>query len=404
VRNKIDEEVRRIVEEGPETFRNMCTDEYIDNFAVRPSEIRGLTTGGVIDESYSGVAGRIHGLNHPGDPWMNVYSSSIRPKFTESEMEIIRAATDIPDDLIPRDTDTAQSLKDRLGDSEYFDVLLMRRSGKLHHKMKSTKQSYRRFMSSVKEIPHVYVERDGEGYGKSVMTSYDYIMPEVQPDSRRCRPTREIHQCFMNIVFKYVYGYLTEASRARPPNGLHNQVYFCLLESAIEKHKDNCVPEELENILQGEFDPSAPRPSKCTFQSQTPGTNVILFSFGGNRPMTFKLWYPSRHNKIGRREATSSNITMQFPLGDGWITVLDPIDDILMYHSVFFECNGSGTAGSKHDTTGYRVAWVMRWLQQPQDFFVDTCGLRRNRAMMKKYGHQKTCDSQYPETIRNIFS
>jgi hypothetical protein len=67
----------------------MCTDEYIDNFTVRPSKIRGLTTGGVIDESYSGVAGRIHGLTHPGDTWMNVYSSSIRPKFTESEMEII---------------------------------------------------------------------------------------------------------------------------------------------------------------------------------------------------------------------------------------------------------------------------------------------------------------------------
>jgi hypothetical protein len=70
----------------------------------------------------------------------------------------------------------------------------MRRSGKLHHKMKSAKQCYRRFMASVKDLPHVYVERDnGEGYGKSVMTSYDYIMPEVQADSRRSRPTRAIY-------------------------------------------------------------------------------------------------------------------------------------------------------------------------------------------------------------------
>ena len=51
--------------------------EYIDQFSVRPSEIRGLTAGGVIDESYSCVAGIIHGLNHPEEPWMNVYTSSL---------------------------------------------------------------------------------------------------------------------------------------------------------------------------------------------------------------------------------------------------------------------------------------------------------------------------------------
>jgi hypothetical protein len=160
--------------------------------------------------------------------------------------------------------------------------------------VKSTKQCYRRIMASVKELPHVYVERDGEGYGKSVMISYDYIMPEVQADGRRSRSTREIHQCFMNIVFKHVYGYLTEASQARSLNGLHNHFYLTLLESMMDKHKDsNCTPEELESILKGEFDPSAPRPSKCAFQSQILGTNVILFSSSGNRSMTFKLWYPT---------------------------------------------------------------------------------------------------------------
>jgi hypothetical protein len=173
---------------------------------------------------------------------------------------------------------------------------------------------------------------------------------------------------------------------------------FTLLESMMDKHKDNCTPEELESILKGEFDPSAPRPKKCTFQSQIPGTNVILFSSDDNRSMTFKLWYPTRHNKIACREATESHIRLCFPLGDGWITVLDPIDDILMYHSVFFAYS------NRHGTTGYRVAWVMRWLAQPQDFFVDTYGLRRNEAMMTKYGQQQACDSQYPETTRNIFS
>jgi hypothetical protein len=202
----------------------------------------------------------------------------------------------------------------------------------------------------------------------------------------------------MNIIFKYVYGYLTKISQARPPNALHNQFYFTLLETMMNKHKDNCCPQELEKIIGGKFDSSAPRPTRGTFQSQVPGTNVILFSAGGNRPMTLKLWYPSRHNKLACREAVESNTRLQFPLGDGWITVLDPIDDILMFHSVFF------ADSSRHDTEGFRVAWVMRWLAQTQDYFVDTCGLRRTKAMMDKYGHQTTCDSKYPETKRNIFS
>ena len=99
--------------------------------------------------TYSCVAGSIHGLNF------------LTPRFTAAEMEIIKAATAtaIPKDLIPRPrpTDTAESLRERLANYDDFDVLLMQRSGKLHHRMKSTRQCYRRFMfmAAVKELPHV---------------------------------------------------------------------------------------------------------------------------------------------------------------------------------------------------------------------------------------------------------
>jgi hypothetical protein len=45
---------------------------------------------------------------------------------------------------------------------------------------------------------------------------------------------------------------------------------------------------------------------------------------------------------------------------------------------------------------------VMRWLSQTHDYFVDTCGLRRTQAMLSIYGQQMTCDSQFPDTRRNI--
>ena len=121
----------------------------------------------------------------------------------------------------------------------------------------------------------------------------------------------------------------------------------------MDKHKDNCTPEELESIVNGEFESSAPRPIRGTYASQIHGSSVIIFS-GGNRPMTFKLWYTSRKNKTAARHVTESDIRCQFSMSDGWVTVLDPIDDVLMYHSVSFEYN------SKNDVEGYRIARVMR--------------------------------------------
>jgi hypothetical protein len=60
----IEKKVNDMVREGPHKGIDFSTRDIIDQFAVRPSEIRGLTAGCVIDSEYSIVAGKIHGLNH----------------------------------------------------------------------------------------------------------------------------------------------------------------------------------------------------------------------------------------------------------------------------------------------------------------------------------------------------
>ena len=91
-----------------------------------------------------------------------------------------------------------------------------------------------------------------------------------------------------------------------------------------------------------------------------------------------------------------SNIQFQFHCGDGWVTILDPIDDLLMCHDLVFlnqdDC----------DVEGYRVAWVFRWLANAQDFFVDSSGLRRTGEMMENYGGDERVDDKYPERMRDI--
>lgn len=54
----------------------------------------------------------------------------------------------------PRPTDMAESLERlAMANTDHFNVLLMWRSGKLHHKMKSSMQCYCRFMAAVKSCP-----------------------------------------------------------------------------------------------------------------------------------------------------------------------------------------------------------------------------------------------------------
>ena len=67
-----------------------------------------------------------------------------------------------------------------------------------------------------------------------------------------------------------------------------------------------------------------------------------------------------------------------------------------MYHDVVF------LSEDEADVEGYRVCWVFRWLSTPQDFFVETSGLRRTMEMMKKYGDDIRVDDRYPERVRDI--
>ena len=63
-------------------------------------------------------------------------------------------------------------------------------------------------------------------------------------------------------------------------------------------------------------------------------------------------------------------------LGDWTISVLDPIDDMLMLHSIQWE-DGEG------DETGWRVAYVYRWLEEARDYNAETLKIRKTREMMK---------------------
>ena len=83
----------------------------------------------------------------------------------------------------------------------------------------------------------------------------------------------------------------------------------------------------------------------------------------------------------------------QMRMGDCYITILDPIDDMLMLHSVEWADEG--------DETDVRFAWVYRWLDATHDYFADTSIIRRTPDMMK-LSARETDDKCFLQ--RNVFT
>ena len=68
--------------------------------------------------------------------------------------------------------------------------------------------------------------------------------------------------------------------------------------------------------------------------------------------------------------------SFQMKMKDGWITVLDVIDDMLMMHSVDWDNDDACD-------TDVRFAWVYRWLEVTHDYYTQGCTVRRTKEMMK---------------------
>ena len=122
--------------------------------------------------------------------------------------------------------------------------------------------------------------------------------------------------------------------------------------------------------------------------SQVHGTNVIVYTMG-NSPMEMVFSCPNIHRNI--EQNTDKYITIKcysFKCGDGHISILDPMGGVMMCHGVKFEAltlenivterGGNGRKGGieNDESCGtdlhFRVAFVMRTLENVEEFYVDT--------------------------------
>ena len=135
-------------------------------------------------------------------------------------------------------------------------------------------------------------------------------------------------------------------------------------------HKDNFGGTAMKRLCDGD----TPFINGATVggceNSQVMGSSVMTFT-RGNCPMTFMFKYASLGKPV--TQAKSNYVTFpsyQMRMKEGWITVMDPIDDLLMLHSVVFDEDDG-------------LPDVYRNLNVSNDFYVDTSTIRRDKRMMK---------------------
>ena len=143
-------------------------------------------------------------------------------------------------------------------------------------------------------------------------------------------------------------------------------------------HRDNFDRNSLKNLEQGRC-PYNPEAHAYMKNSQTYGSSVIIYSFG-NCPMRMIF----RVLNVGggayqQKQMYEICPTFCFQFRQGYICILDPIDDIFMLHELKFE-----GVRSKGDTkTMVRSAMVMRWLENMQEFYADTSTIRLTDETLK---------------------
>lgn len=259
-------------------------------------------------------------------------------------------------------------------------------------------QAARRTTGMVTKMPHIHHSElesgTEEGIGRNVIELQTYTNAESPNNLWMCRPMKKKELAQMLRIWSAVWPWCTQYTRENPPTSCQFLIYHKLLGKRMNDHRDNYDGLALKRMKEGK-DPHAidARVGGCP-NSQAAGSSVIIFT-RGNCPMNFVFKYTNMGKEItqGRRDyITSPSFTMR--LEDGWIAVMDPIDDLLMLHSVEFDEED----GRPED---YRIAYVYRNLEVSRDYYVETSTIRRDSEMMKKTEKKVALVGNYR---RDVFS
>eukprot|EP00956_Cyclotella_meneghiniana_P005533 scaffold7105_cov71-Cyclotella_meneghiniana.AAC.2 len=316
-------------------------DKIVDQLVLRVNELNGST-------DYKGapkpdiINGRkIIGINIPDtEPaWLSRYSVTVASHPLDEVCH--RVYSKIPKELFPDKGETEESLGRKILQTKFTDVIYNKfpnRSPNSLNEDTNSMQPLRRTSGMVKRMPYFFrsqlPEGEEEGHGKAVATLYGYPNAECPTNLWMCFPMTRLEYAQGLRIWTISWSSLTSVSRATPPNGVQLLIYHRLRRGKMGTHRDNNPGNVVLNLVNGRDSPWGDNPRVGgSRNSQVRGSSVMVFSRG--RPMTLTLRYatPDRDVTQNRKYYVTSP-SFQMRMEDGWITILDAVDDMLMVHEV----------------------------------------------------------------------
>ena len=253
-------------------------------------------------------------------------------------------------------------------------------------------QPARRTCGVVTKRAHIFVSDlppgEEEGNGDYVVSMYGYLNCASPTNLNTSLPMKNVEYAMLLSIWEKCWPWLSKVSRESPPTGFQFLIYHRCLQRRMGRHRDGFRSNVITNLMNGYDVPWGEQEPK-----QVRGSSVVIFTRG--RPMRIILYYATIEKDLTQqtKEFISSD-SFQMVMGDGYITVLDPIDDMLMLHSVEWEGDG--------DEMDHREAWVYRWLEKTYDYYIKNCRIRRTKNMMNHLVRDIDDDSM--ELEQDMFS
>jgi hypothetical protein len=141
------------------------------------------------------------------------------------------------------------------------------------------------------------------------------------------------------------------------------------------QHRDNFSKVGLERMKEGGMPFIDGEQYAGLSNSQVYGSNVYIYTTG-SAPMTMTFSYPNPHKGLDQKP--SEYVTLKcfaIQCNNDYLTVIDPLDDLVSESVETKEENQTDLC--------WRVAFVMRMLENVEEYFVDSSFIRPNDNMLE---------------------
>lgn len=166
--------------------------------------------------------------------------------------------------------------------------------------------------------------------------------------------------------------------------------YFTAYKSCVGRHRDNWSTDHFCRYLDGEdlFGSQEGHSASSDTNSQVVGSDVLIWTIG-NAPMVMKLSFANSDDLTQSRNEYVVHPAYSIPCAHGTLLVFPAIDDLFFCHEACFEPQVLDAFGN----SGYRFAYVFRWLQSKREFYISSG--RKHAMKVPEELQEKLAASKY---------